>query len=109
MSAASGQISRFFAIPVDPNERVEADDGYLAEEPDTCKCPGGFASRMDKSAGEFRRRIRTRHETVNARFKSFGILKQTYRHNLINHGNIFRAVAVLTQLAIENGEPLFVL
>jgi hypothetical protein len=31
----------------------------------------------------------------------------TYRHDLTKHGSLFRAVAVIVQVTIENGEPLF--
>ena len=37
------------------------------------------------------------------------ILKQVYREkqNIGSHANVFRAVCILVQLAIEDGEPLF--
>ena len=92
---------------LDPFERVEADDGYVGEQPAKCKTPGGFASHSDNVAGELRNRIRSRHETVNARLNYFGALKQLYRHSLLDHGAVFRAVAILCQLSFENGEPLF--
>jgi len=92
---------------LDPYERVEADNGYLGEDPVTCKTPGGLTSKSDKKAAKFRDRIRARHETVNARIKTFGVLKNRFRHQTENHGAFFRAVIVLTQLMIENGEPLF--
>jgi len=92
---------------LDPYERVEADDGYSGEDPVTCKTPGGLSSRCDKEAAKLRLRIRARHETVNARIKTFGALKQRFRHPTENHGMFVRAVIVLTQLMIENGEPLF--
>ena len=91
---------------LDPNERVEADDGYLGEQPMTCKCPGGLASKCDEEAS-LRNRLRARHETINARLKNFGVLKQVFRNPTEQHGMFFRAVAVLTQLMLENGEPLF--
>jgi len=73
-----------------------------------CKTPGGFSSRAEgDDAKKIRRRLRARHETVYKRLKDFGILSQTYRHNLKDHAFVFRAVVVLTQLAIESGEPLF--
>ncbi len=50
---------------------------------------------------------RRRHETANKRFKQFGALKQTWRHQLCNHGKAFRVAAILAQLCIENGEPHF--
>jgi hypothetical protein len=71
-------------------ERVEADAGYI---------------------GEFPRHVKTPvHETVNKRFKQWGCLKQVFRHVhdlAYKHASVFRAVAVITQLAIEDGEPLY--
>ena len=93
---------------LDKNERVEADDGYIGEEPISCKTPGGFYSRSE-DVDDARRRLRSRHETANARIKYYGICSQTFRHELQRHGLAFRAVSVLVQLAIENGEPLFTL
>ena len=54
-------------------------------------------------------RVRNCQETVNKRFKDWGILRQLFRHadNLHRHGDIFTAIVVLTQLAINNGEKLF--
>ena len=51
--------------------------------------------------------VRHRHETINKRFKQFGVLKQIYRHDIRDHGNMFRCIAVVTNLSIQNGEPLF--
>lgn len=47
------------------------------------------------------------HETINRRFKQFGVLKKVYRHDIRDHGKMFRSVAVVIQLCIQNGEPLF--
>ena len=46
-------------------------------------------------------------KTVNKGFKNFGCLKQVFRHNLLFHSSCFRAVAVVTQMAFNNGEPVF--
>ena len=51
--------------------------------------------------------VRGRHETVNKRFKQFGILRRIFRHNVNKHQPAFAAVVVITQLSLENGEPLF--
>jgi hypothetical protein len=51
--------------------------------------------------------VRSRYETINLRFKQFGILKQVYRGEINRHGHFFGTVAIVTQLAIENGGPLF--
>ena len=51
--------------------------------------------------------VRMRQETINMRLKQWEILKQVYRHDITKHGYVLRAVAVVVQVAIENGEPLF--
>jgi hypothetical protein len=86
-------------------ERVEADDGYLAEFPLACKCPGALFTRQDqkKMCG----RLRRRHETINKRLKIFGCLTIRFRHSAAKHAACFRCAAVLTQLLIKNGEELF--
>ena len=52
-------------------------------------------------------KVRNRQETVNKRMKNWGALKQVWRHRFTGHADVFRAVAVVTQMSIENGEPLF--
>ncbi len=44
---------------------------------------------------------------VNGRLKNWEILKSMYCHDLMEHGNVFRAIAVITQLSINAGERLF--
>ena len=86
-------------------ERVEADDGYIGEHPRYIKCPAGFAN---PDITEFmQKRVRSRQETVNKRFKHFEILKQIFRNDLDLHGDAFRASAVITQIVITLGEKLF--
>jgi hypothetical protein len=86
-----------------PGEMVEADNGYPGE-PDHVRTADGFVSRADDRA---KWRVRYRHESVNRRLKQWGCLKQVYRHELKLHKTVFAAVAVITQLAFENGEPPF--
>ena len=87
------------------NERVEADDGYIGEDPRTVKAPGGF-TRTD-AHGVVAQEVRARQETVNKQFKSWGCLKQVFRHDVEKHSACFRAVVVLTQISLKLGEPLF--
>ncbi len=88
------------------NERVEADDGYAASAPHHVKCPRSQAAN-DIEREEMQQRVRNRHETVNRRFKQFRIMKEIFRHDLTLHQSVFAAVAVLTQISIENGDELF--
>lgn len=87
------------------NERAETDDGY-AGEPSACDLPKEM---LMGSPGQYKRKalVRSRHETCNKRFKQFGCLKSVFRHDLRHHKNVFTAIAVLTQLSIVNGNPLF--
>lgn len=86
-----------------PGEMVEADAGYRGEPHHACT-PAMAVSQSDARA---KARARARHETVNKHFKQWGCLQQTYWHEINNHCNVFAAVALCTQLSLENGEPLF--
>jgi hypothetical protein len=70
---------------LDEGERVEADDGYRGESPRYVKCPASIGSRKEmETAAAF---VRRRHETMNKRFKQWGILKQVYRGDVGEEGN----------------------
>jgi hypothetical protein len=84
-------------------EKAQADLGYRGE-PGTIILPNEFDSRAVK---KLKKDVRVRHETVNKRFKQFAILKELYRHSIDSHQAVFEAVAVLTQIALTNGEELY--
>lgn len=86
-------------------ERVEADDGYIGDHPSFVKCPGGFTN--PKITEFMQQRVRNRQESINKRLKQFRCLAVPWRGNLLKHGTVFRAVAVITQLSINHGEQLF--
>jgi hypothetical protein len=90
---------------LDPFERVEANDGYVGEAPRQVKCPTCAANPTENLG--MQSRVRSRHETLNGRFKCWGILKQIYRHDDAKHGQVFWAIAVIIQLAINDGQKLF--
>jgi hypothetical protein len=92
---------------IGPGERIEADDGYRGESPGFVKCPQSIGNYTITEA--MQSIVRRRHETVNKRFKQWGILKQVYRSDLSKHHQAFGVVAIVTQIAIESGEPLFAL
>ena len=52
-------------------------------------------------------RVRNRQETVNKRLKQFSILKQRSHHDMLKHGDVFRACAVLIYLSINDDDKLF--
>ena len=90
---------------LEEQERVEADDGYIGAHPEFAKCPRGFADPAETLA--MQARVRHRQETINLRFKFFGAMKQTWRHEIGRHGIAFRAIAIILQLTINTGERLF--
>jgi hypothetical protein len=89
---------------LEPGERVEADNGYVGAA-NKIKCPDNPCNPVENKG--MQSRARYRHETINGRFKTWGILQQMYRHDIRRHGEIFQAIAIMTQLAISNGSPLF--
>ncbi len=87
-----------------PGERIEADNGYVGHL-DKIKCPNNDCN-PERNLG-MQSAVRSRHETFNGRLKNWGILERTYRHDIKLHGTVFSTCAVITQLCIANGEPLF--
>ena len=99
--AASNWLNR--AIP--RGEYYFADAGYRDRNISCC------VSRQEQLNDIEKRRfdvLMARHETVkNTRFKEWGILQQIYQHSEVCHGTVFNAIAVITQLDIEDGRPVW--
>jgi hypothetical protein len=53
------------------------------------------------------KQVHLRHETFNEWLKNFCCLDKRFRHLVAKHSSCFRAICVLTQLAIESGEEIF--
>ena len=90
---------------LEDGERVEADDGYAGADPEFAKTRSGIFH--PPAAADIRNTVRARHETVNKRLKQFAALSNVWRHHLSKHSTVFHAVTLVTQISIENGEPLF--
>ena len=52
-------------------------------------------------------RVWNRQESINNRFKFWRILAQEFQHDIADHGDVFRTVAVISQLEINQGGRLF--
>ncbi len=87
-------------------ERCETDRGYRGSAPAKVKCPGGLLEDPDPAVKAMAARVRSRQETVNERFKNWGILNNPYRHNIFKHQAVFGAIVCLTQLSLQ-ANPLF--
>ena len=90
---------------LDEFERVEADRGYAAGDPEFVKCKDSIFH--DPSQRIVRNEIMACHETVNSRLKCFNILAKRYKHKLQDHQMVFLGVATLVQLSFESGSPPF--
>ncbi len=69
------------------------------------KCPGCCTVPVERK--QMMNGIRSQQEIVNKRFKDRGILFQRFHHDVRLHRDVFAAIAVLCQLTIQLGEPLF--
>ena len=92
---------------LDENERVECDDGHVGEDPANVKVPASMVHDQDEKQKYVRTKVRRRHETANKRIKQFDLLDNVFQYPKTFHAPCFRAAAVLTQLSINNGSPLF--
>ena len=90
---------------LEKNERVEADDGYLGADPAYAKAKS--APWHPESSLVIRNNVRACHETVNNRMKFFAALRNVFKNGVEKHQDVVLAVAVLVQLCIQMGEPLF--
>lgn len=85
---------------LDIGEKIVADKGY--RNPLHFIYPNG-----NQIPYALHKRILARHETVNRRLKSWGVLGQIYRHDIDSHWLCFTAVANLVQVTIDLGDVLF--
>jgi hypothetical protein len=72
---------------------------------DEIKCPNNNCDPVENLG--MQGTARSCHETLNGHLKNWGILEKVYRHNITVQGTVVYVCAVITQLAIANGKPLF--
>ena len=92
-------------LNLDKDERVEADDGYLCLDPEYIKCPMGLHHPDENK--DMRNRVMGRQETINKRLKVWNVMTNVFQHCVTKHSLCFRAVMVMVQLSINEGEQLF--
>ena len=85
-------------------EKVTADGIYGAEAPLNARALGTIFSKPQNQALE--KRVCAWHKHCNRCMKQWTIPRKEFRHDLMHHESIFCAIAVMTQLCIQNGEPL---
>ena len=90
---------------LEEGERVECDDGYGGADPEFAKSKSGiFHPKMSKKTCNI---VCARQESANKRIKQFAALSGVFRHDMTKHSTVFNAVALVTQISIEVGMPLF--
>jgi hypothetical protein len=88
---------------LDADERAIGDTGYRGEPTKVSITRPGDSAEVKK----FKARVKSRHETFNARIKSFNVLNTAFRHAVTRHKECFESVCIAVQYDIENGHPLF--
>lgn len=87
-------------------ESAEADDRYKRDNRlgggPYVECPATWSG--DPQC--LKERVQMRNATINEKLKDFGVLNQTFRHDVDKNGCCFRAVVLIVQLAKEGGEAL---
>ena len=96
-----------FANMLKENEQVEANGVYFSADPEFVKNRSG--SWHPQQFLNIRRTMMEMNEKVNNCLEFYGALRHTFKHSALEHREVFHEVAVLVQLQIENGKPLFVL
>jgi hypothetical protein len=89
---------------LEPGEHVEANNGYVGYA-NKIKCSNNNCNPVENLG--MQGMARSHHETLNGCHKNWGSLEKVYYHDIMLHGTVFYACAVITQLAIVNGKPLF--
>ena len=106
--AGASEMSTFRSslIHLMPDGKHAAGDKGLRGEPEKVSAPNPMD---DPSDARFKALTRARHETFDARLKSFSVLSNRFRHRpaMEKHQACFVAVAVLVQHSLELGNPLF--
>lgn len=85
-----------------PFEKVMADKGYKGDP--RIHTP---LDAKDLFHYESMGKARARHETINRRFKQFGMLSKCFRHHRDLHTYGFNTAVAIVELEIETGHPSF--
>jgi hypothetical protein len=108
LAGAFPDIKKFcscLSLWLDQDEHVEADDGYISNAPYKVKSSASLIYLNENQVMQVH--VCSRQEMINMWLNQWEISKQVYCHAITKHGYVFRAIAVVVQIAIENGEPLF--
>jgi hypothetical protein len=89
---------------LEPGKQVEVDNSYVGAAT-KIKCPDNPCNPVGNKG--IKSHSKSQPETINGCFRTWGILKRMYCHNIRRHGEVFWAIAIITQLAISNGSLLF--
>ncbi len=100
MKRLNSVLSRCLA----PGKHIEADNGY-GWHANKIKCPNNNCNPAENLG--MQGAARSCHKMLNGCLKHWGVLEKVYRHDITVHGTFLYMCAVITQLSIANGKPLF--
>ena len=81
-----------------PGEYYLCDDGYRCRH-----SPGITKKDIPQNELNLMTKLMARHESINGRFKQWGIMQQRYRNLEKHHKYVFGAIVVITQIEIVYG------
>eukprot|EP00957_Ditylum_brightwellii_P146908 11184550-Ditylum_brightwellii.AAC.1 len=79
----------------------------MRELKQTVKCPGHLTK--NSRASHMQQQMRNHQEMPNDKLKLGDILHVMYHYDIAKYGNVVCAVAVIVQVAINNGKPTFLI
>ena len=97
-------LQRVSKYHLDKNEWVKINDWCRGESPGKVKCTASSTNPAENEAVQ--QCVCNRQETVNKCFEQSEIIATQYRHDVCDCAHVFCAIMVLTQVWMENGEPL---
>ena len=93
---------------IPPGKKVICDRVYGSKEDPSDNAKLALPNLSDtKEVGNFKARLRCRHETFNGKIKFSKALQDIYHYSHKNHKFIFEAKCVMVIYRMENGSPLF--
>ena len=88
---------------LDEKEPMDADDGYIGEDPKLIKVSKGIQYKQNDNQHVAEALARHCHEAGNCLFTKFGTLSKQFMNDLTDHSTVLQACVVLIQLSIEFG------
>lgn len=86
-------------------KRAIVDGGYEVTNEERLKVLSGYNQWDDEKTMNFKKRVKSRHETYNAKLKVYDVMTKVFRHHVNRFPIYVDMVCVLVQYAITDTDP----